>query len=34
MNITGDLSIDERFLLAQPFLQALAGATNDRIVAS
>lgn len=34
VGVTGDISIDERFLLAQYFLQALAGATNDQIVTS
>lgn len=34
VGVTGDLSVDERFLLAQYFLQALAGATNDQIVTS
>ena len=34
VGVTGDISVDERFLLAQYFLQALAGATNDQIVTS
>ncbi len=34
VGVTGNLSIDDRFLLAQYFLQALAGATNDQIVTS
>jgi von Willebrand factor type A domain len=32
--VTGTLSADERFLLAQYFLQILAGVTNDQIVLS
>lgn len=32
VNVTGELSADERFLLAKYYLQILAGVTNDQIV--
>jgi hypothetical protein len=32
VNVTGDLSVDERFLLAKYYLQILAGVTNDQVV--
>ena len=32
VNVTGDLSADERFLLAKYYLQILAGVTNDQVV--
>ena len=32
VNVTGDMSVDERFLLAKYYLQILAGVTNDQVV--